>query len=329
MKAIILSGSHRDVSQRLGEVTKCLLEINNRPALDLIIEAFTQCDALDSIYIIGPQEIVPIVEKWNASSSIPVSWIPAPERLSMFENLMHAYHHIVRSDKSAESDKFFFSCADVPFLSKEIISDFIRTYGTCTQAIITPIVDLDICEELEKKVKKKIPSVVDHMPLCFDGGLYHLGNLGLIEPAKITEYWMDILKLSRDTRNIGPQLYFALHPKRIKLLTHLLKGFFMKRKASNIGLFVNFTYQIFIWLIAIRYFKKGQVDKTRQYALKIKSHFLFKRFLPEFGLAAYLPVYNRPEVFIDFDTAEDVQFINDNYIDMMECFQGVSDSSSS
>ena len=326
MDAIILSGSHRDVDQRLGEVTKSLLEINNRPALDRIVEALTQCDVLDSIHIIGPPEIVPIIEKWN-SSSTPVNWIPAPEHLSMFENLIHAYHHIIRSGERAGNRKYFFSCADVPFLSTEIITDFICTYRNCSQAIVTPMVDLDICEELEKKVKKKIPSVVDHMPLCFDGGLYHLGNLGLIEPARITDYWMEILKLSRDTRNIGPQLYLALHPKRIRLLTHLLKGFLMKRKASNVGLFVNFSYQIFIWLIAIRYFKKGQVDKTRKYALKIKSHFFFERFLPEFGLTAYLPVYNRPEVFIDFDTAEDVHFINENYVDMMECFQGVSVSS--
>jgi len=68
------------------------------------------------------------------------------------------------------------------------------------------------------------------------------------------------------------------------------------------------------------FYKHGKEDKARKYSEKVDSVFLFGNFFPSFGLNVNLTRYNKPEVFIDFDTADDVNFLSQHFKEMKNCF---------
>ena len=312
MDAIILSGRHRQVELRLGHPTKSMIKYDEDTALDSVIKEVVASDHIDSAVVIGPEEARSIVEHWDKNPK-PVFWVLNPDGYSMFQNLMHAYHHLLRVCGSSHEAEIFFACSDIPFLTSYTVSDFIGKYSHSGLTAVVPIVSLTSCQDLERSLGVKVPSIGDHMPIALDGELYHLGNMGLLRPDKLSPYWFKTLCLSRDARQITGAMQAISDPKRIKLVFHLFFGFLRQNDSKDVRQFLKFANQLLNWVASSHYFKYGNEDKAREYSSKVSSLFLLKEFFPSFGLRVEFIRYDRPEVFIDFDTLVDVDFLSNHY----------------
>jgi len=310
--AIVLSGRHRNIEDRLGQPTKSMIQYDGNVSLNLVLKEVIESAHINSVVVIGPVETRSVVRKWDQHVK-PVFWVDDPDGFSMFQNLMHAYRHLLGVSASHHDREIFFTCSDIPFLTADIVSNFVDRYAGSPFAAVVPIVTLLSCRRLEQRLGVKIPSVEDHLPIALDGELFHLGNMGLLKPAQITGYWLETLCLSRDARQVTNAARAVIDPKRIRLLWHLFSGFLKQNKAKNARQFLRFVMQVLNWVVAGHYFKRGEEEKARHYSRRIDSHFLFREFFPGFGLDVSLVGYDRPEVFLDFDTVADVEFLYSQY----------------
>lgn len=312
MDAIVLSGGHRDIERRLGHPTKSLIEFNEISTLDIVLREVVESDCISSIVVIGPKECEEIIRRCDCAEK-PVRWVESPVGNSMFQNLMYAYRYLLNIEKESRGREIFFACSDIPFISSEIVSEFISDNEGTQLTAIVPIVSLSSCRKVEQKLGVKIPSVENHSPIALDGQLYHLGNIGLLQPETLSKYWLEALCLSRDAREIQNVIYSLVDPKRIKLIFHLFSGFLKQNRSKNLPQLFKFSTQLLNWVVSSYFFSKGSEEKAQKYALRVKSHFLFQEFFPNFGLNVKLAKYNKPEVFLDFDLEVDVEFLYENH----------------
>lgn len=317
--ALILSGGHRNVARRLGRPTKSMIKYNGCTALDSVIKAVVGAPCVNSVVVIGPGEIAPSVQNWDMKPK-PVFWVNSPDGFSMFQNLIWAYKHLLKVSDPSQEREIFFACSDIPFITSDTVSDFVSQFAPSEFTAVAPLVSLSSCREIEQRLGMQIPSVNDHLPISLDGELYHLGNLGLFQPDKLTKYWLDILCLSRDARESTSVLQSLFHPSRIKLIYHLFFGFLKQNKSKELRQFLTFIYQLLNWVASGHFYKKNKEDKAREYSSKVDSDFLFRRFFPGFGLNISLVRFDRPEVFIDFDTNVDVEFLEHHYEELKQSF---------
>jgi len=201
--AVVLAGTGKQSTLTLSEGigNKALIDIHGQPLLAYVLKALRSSDLVDRIAVVGPAaELTQFIE--------PFRILIVEEAGSITDNIAAGYQAL------QPGKHFLITSADIPFLSKESVDEFLEQCMPYDVDFYYPIVskhDSDTCFPDTKRTYAKLKD-----------GIFTGGNIFLVNPAKLDAGLPRINK------------FFAARKSPLKLLLILGIGFIFKFATGNL-----------------------------------------------------------------------------------------------
>lgn len=187
---IVLAGARnndklKDVSDTPHEA---LIPIHGRPMVDFVFEALRDTPAVGSIGVVGPEDLRPYLDP-------DMELIPAGDKY--IDNIMRGVRHF------SDRDRILLVTADIPFIHRPALEDFLERCGDRTADIYYPVVSQEANEKRFPGVRRTYFTVKE--------GTFTGGNIMLVSTAAMVRCQPTVEKIV-DSRKKPWEMFRLLGP---------------------------------------------------------------------------------------------------------------------
>lgn len=206
MDAIILGGGTLKGLQHNGTSSKALIQIENKPMVEYLIDTLHETSFISKIVA-----IVPLSAQYE-------NWAPKVHKVlnaddSFIENVRSGLEYLENVPGGC-SDRVMVASCDIPLITAKVVEDFVDLCSTIDAEIIYPIIPRDVVERRYPETKRTYAKMKE--------GYFTGGNIMLVRPSAVLKNY-ELVKKAYALRKSPLKLSRELGPKFImKFLTNSL-----------------------------------------------------------------------------------------------------------